>query len=138
MNLAKCITPLVFLSLTLTAQADSVPFRRAIELAVTHSSPMAAADADQSRAQNDYEVARNLFLPQMVLGSGLAATYGFPLSIEGSAPTIISLNSQQYLLNFAQKEFIRAAKSEWSASGTLKEDQRDQVILDAALTYIEL
>jgi outer membrane protein TolC len=138
MTLAKRLTAITFLLLTLHAAADPVPFRRAIELAVTHSSPMAAADADQSRAQHAYQEARNLFLPQMVLGSGLAATYGFPLSIEGSAPTIISLNSQQYLFNPAQKEFIRAAKSEWNVSGTMKEDKRDQVILDAALTYIEL
>src|ERR1700752_2714459 len=106
MNLAKRISPLLFLLLTLQAPADPVSFRRAIDLAVTQSSPMAAASADQARALNAYQEARNLFLPQMVLGSGLAATYGFPLSIEGSAPSIISLNSQQYLLNFAQKEFI--------------------------------
>ncbi len=138
MTLVRRILPIVFLCLTLQAAADPVPFRRAIELAVTHSSPMAAANADQARAQNAYQEARNLFLPQMVLGSGLAATYGFPLSIEGSAPSIISVNSQQYLLNFAQKEFIRAAKSEWNVAGTLKEDQRDQVILETAITYIEL
>jgi outer membrane protein TolC len=138
MTFLKRITPALFLCLTMNLAADPVPFRRAIELAVTHSSPMAAASADQERAQNAYQEARNLFLPQMVLGSGLAATYGFPLSIEGSAPTIISVNSQQYLLNFAQKEFIRATKSEWNVTGTLKEDQRDQVILEAALTYIEM
>lgn len=138
MNLAQRISPLLFLLLTLQAAADPVSFRRAIELAVTHSSPMAAASADQARAHNAYQEARNLFLPQMVLGSGLAATYGFPLSIEGAAPSIINVNSQQYLLNFAQKEFIRAAKSEWNVTGTLKEDQRDQVILETALTYIEM
>ncbi|MGH9555795.1 MAG: TolC family protein, partial [Terriglobales bacterium] len=138
MTLTKRMIPAVFLCLTLHAAADPVPFRRAIELAVTHSSPMAAASADQSRAHNAYQEARNLFLPQMVLGSGLAATYGFPLSIEGAAPSIISVNSQQYLFNPAQKEFIRAAKSEWNVTGTLKEDQRDQVILETAITYIEL
>ncbi|MGH9531305.1 MAG: TolC family protein [Terriglobales bacterium] len=138
MTFAKRIIPIIFLCLALPAAADPVPFRRAIELAVTHSNPMAAANADQSRAQNAYQEARNLFLPQMVLGSGLAATYGFPLSIEGAAPSIINVNSQQYLFNPAQKEFIRAAKSEWNVTGTLKEDQRDQVILETATTYIEL
>ncbi|MGH9508698.1 MAG: hypothetical protein ACRD2M_02080, partial [Terriglobales bacterium] len=99
MTFAKRIIPIIFLCLALPAAADPVPFRRAIELAVTHSNPMAAANADQSRAQNAYQEARNLFLPQMVLGSGLAATYGFPLSIEGAAPSIINVNSQQYLFN---------------------------------------
>ncbi|MCI0356685.1 MAG: TolC family protein [Acidobacteria bacterium] len=138
MTLAKRFVPIACLCLTLHAYADSVPFRRAIELAVANSSPMAVAGADQSRAQHAYQEARNLFLPQMVLGSGMAASYGFPLSIEGAAPSIISLNSQQHLFNPAQKEFIRAARSEWNVAGTMKEDRRDQVILDAALTYIEL
>ncbi len=138
MTLAKRLTPIAFLLLTVHLAADPVPFRRAIELAVGQSSTMAAADADQSRARHSYQEARNLFLPQMVLGSGLAATYGFPLSIEGAAPSIISVNSQQYLFNPAQKEFIRAAKSEWNLAGTLKEDRRDQVILETAITYIEL
>jgi len=138
MTFTKRLTAIAFLLLTLYAAADPVPFRRAIELAVGQSSAMAGADADQARARHSYQEARNLFLPQMVLGSGLAATYGFPLSIEGSAPSIISLNSQQYLFNPAQKEFIRAAKSEWNLAGTMKEDRRDQVILETALTYIEL
>ncbi len=138
MTLVKRLTAIAFLLLTLPAAADPVPFRRAIELAVGHSSAMAAADADQSRARHSWQEARNLFLPQMVLGSGLAATYGFPLSIEGAAPSIISVNSQQYLFNPAQKEFIRAAKSEWNLAGTLKEDRRDQVILETAITYMEL
>ena len=137
MTLVKRLTAIAFLLLTLHAAADPVPFRRAIELAVGQSSTMAAADADQSRAHHSWQEARNLFLPQMVLGSGLAATYGFPLSIEGAAPSIISVNSQQYLFNPAQKEFIRAAKSEWNLAGTLKEDRRDQVILETAITYIE-
>ncbi len=138
MTLATRLTAIALLLLTVPALADPVPFRRAIELAVGQSSTMAAADADQSRARHAWQEARNLFLPQMVLGSGLAATYGFPLSIEGAAPSIISVNSQQFLFNPAQKEFIRAAKSEWNLAGTMKEDRRDQVILETALTYMEL
>ena len=120
------------------AAAEPLPFRRAIELAVQHSGTMVIAAAEQTRAQQSYQEARSLFYPQMSLGSGLAQTWGFPLSIEGAAPSIIRFNSQQYLINAAQKEFIRAAKAEWSASGSVVEERRSAVILETALVYAEL
>jgi len=120
------------------AWAEPLPFRRAIELAVQHSGGMAIAAAEQMKAQQSYQEARSLFYPSMTAGSGLAATWGFPLSIENSAPSIIRLNSQQYLINEAQREFIRAAKTEWTASNSLVEERRHAVILETALVYSEL
>jgi outer membrane protein TolC len=120
------------------APAEPLPFRRAIELAVQHSGGMAIAAAEQMRAQQSYEEARSLFYPTLTAGSGLAATWGFPLSIENSAPSIFRLNSQQYLINAAQRESIRAAKTEWTASNSLVEEHRHAVILETALVYSEL
>jgi cobalt-zinc-cadmium efflux system outer membrane protein len=74
----------------------------------------------------------------MTLGSGLAWSTGFPLSIEGSAPSIIDFNSQQTLFNPAQRQFIRAARTEWQASGATMEDRRAVIILETATTYSEL
>ncbi len=128
----------VFLAGASLASAEPLPFRRAIELAVQHSAGMAIAAAEQMRAQQSYQEARSLFYPQMTVGSGLAATWGFPLSIEGSAPSIIRFNSQQYLINAAQKEFIRAAKTEWGASSSSLAERRSAVILETALVYAEL
>ena len=120
------------------APAEPLPFRRAVELAVQHGGGMAIAAADQMRAQQAYREARSLFYPQMTIGSGLAATWGFPLSIEDSAPSLIRVNSQQYLLNLAQREFIRAAKTEWTASNSMVQERRNAVILETALVYAEL
>lgn len=120
------------------AAADPLPFRRAIELAVQHSGGMAIAAAEQMRAQEAYHAQRSLFYPQMSVGSGLAASWGFPLSIEGAAPSILRFNSQQYLINPAQMEFIRAAKTDWTASGSSLAERRNAVILETALVYAEL
>ncbi|MCI0352131.1 MAG: TolC family protein, partial [Acidobacteriales bacterium] len=85
-----------------------------------------------------YLATRNTFIPLVNVGSGLAASYGFPLSIEGSAPAIIRVTTQSNLYNPAQRDFIKAAKSEWTASGIQSEDKKSLVILDTAQTYIEL
>ena len=136
--LAGFLLVAIFLADAPRAAAEPLPFRRAVELAVQHGGGMAIAAADQMRAQQAYREARSLFYPQMTIGSGLAATWGFPLSIEGSAPSLIRLNSEQYLLNFAQKEFIRAAKTEWTASNSMVQERRNAVILETALVYAEL
>jgi outer membrane protein TolC len=48
------------------------------------------------------------------------------------------MNSSSYLVNFAGRSFLNAAKTEWGAAGKSGQDKRAQVILDTALTYAEL
>lgn len=128
----------VLFTLSAAAVAEPLPFRRAVELAVARSGAMAVAAAEQVRARHSYLEARNRYLPQITVGSGLGASYGFPLSIEGAAPSIVSVNSQQFLFNPAHGEFLRAARTEWDATALMVQDRRSLVTLEAALTYIEL
>jgi outer membrane protein TolC len=133
-----CLAVLVAGSAVACLAAEPLTFRQAIEQAVRHSGTMAIAVADQTEAHQNYLETRNAFLPTVTLGSGLAATYGFPMSLEGSAPTVINVTTQQYLINPAQNELLRAAKTEWKATSTALADKRAQVILETALTYSEL
>ncbi len=126
------------LSLCLPAFSEEITLKRAVELALNHSTTMAVANADEKRAQQGYYEARNMYLPQMTLGSGIAYSNGFPLSIEGSAPSIININSSQYLFNAAGRDYLKAAKTDWEATEKLSGDRRAQVILDTSLAYIEL
>src|SRR6185369_564656 len=128
----------LFLIPAASAQTEPLPFRRAIELALQHSSGLAAAIADRERAQHSVEEQRYQFVPQVIAGSGLAATYGFPLSIEGAAPTAFSVNTQSMLLNLGQMDFIRSAKNELNAANFSAADRRQQVILDTASAYSQL
>ena len=117
-------------------QAEPLPFRQAIELAVKRSSLISAAE--QNRAHQAYVEAVDMYIPQMIVGSGLAKNFGFPLSIEGSAPSVVSLNATGYLVNFGQREAVRAAHKEWDAAVYSAEDRRQQAVLDTAVTYTQL
>ncbi len=128
----------LFLIPAAVAQNEPLPFRHAIELALQHSSGLAAAIADRERAQHSVDEQKYQFVPQVIAGSGLAATYGFPLSIEGSAPTAFSVNTQSMLFNPGQLDFIRSAKNELNAANFSAADRRQQVILDTASTYSQL
>jgi outer membrane protein TolC len=129
---------LLLLSCAPLLSAQELTFRRAVELALKNSTTVAIADADQRRAQQGYYETRNMFLPQVTLGSGIAYSNGFPLSLENSAPSILNVNTQQFLINAAQREFMRAAKSELSAMTKLGDDRRAEVILETAFVYAEL
>ncbi len=118
--------------------AEPLPLQRAVQLALSHSTASGAASADEQRAFASYHEARNQYLPQVILGSGLGASWGFPLSLEGSAPSIINVNAQSALINPALRDFVRAAKTEWKSSGMQTKDQRNQVIQDTVLSYAEL
>ena len=131
---------LVFVLLVLVgaASADPLPFRRAVELALHHSGMMAIAAADQQHAHASYMELRNMYLPQVTLGSGLGWSYGYPMSIEGAAPSIFNVDTRQYLINPANHKFSMAAKLDWTSSSLNLQDKRNQVILDTAASYAEL
>lgn len=126
------------LALVLPASGQEFTLQRAIQLALAHSTATGASSADQMHAYEAYREARDSFIPQVTVGSDVGYAYGFPLSLEGSAPTIFNVTSQSYVLNLAQKEFVRAAKAEWRASTAQSRDQRSQVMLDTTLSYAEL
>ena len=135
---------LVALPATLFAQAASnaearpLAFRTAIELALKHSAMTGLAEADLARAHSTVTQTRDAYLPQMVLGSGLGASYGFPLSLEGAAPSIFNVNFQGALLNGAQRSYIKAARSDVAATTAQNADRRNDVIMETALDYIQL
>jgi outer membrane protein TolC len=118
--------------------AEPLPLERAIRLALAHSTASAIATADVQRAFASYRELRNNYLPQLVVGSGLGWSYGYPLTIEGSAPALVNAVAQSTVFNPSQRQFLNAAKTEWHASEIQDKDQRNAVIQDVALTYAEL
>jgi outer membrane protein TolC len=118
--------------------AEQVPLKRVVELALAHSTTMQASLIDEQRTFASYHEARYQYLPQLTIGSGLGKSYGYPLSLEGSAPSIVNTTAQSALINPALRDFIRAAKTEYEASGVQSKDQRNQVIQDTVLKYAEL
>jgi outer membrane protein TolC len=118
--------------------AEPITLKHAVELALSHGTTSQAADADEQRAFASYREARNQYLPQLGVGSGLGQSWGYPLSLEGSAPSIVNVNAQSVVLNSALRDFVRAANSEWKASAVQAKDQREQVIQETVLSYTEL
>src|SRR5580700_9342890 len=111
-----CVVLIALLAVTRAAFGqEPLPFRSAVELALAHSSQMALSHADEMRAYQTYLEARNSYIPKLAIGSDVGYAYGFPLSLEGSAPTLFNVTTQSSVWNFAQRDFNKAAKAEWGA-----------------------
>ena len=115
-----------------------LPFRTAIELAIKNSAMTGIGKADLQRSRAGVSQARNFFVPQVVFGSGLGFSYGFPLSLEGAAPSVFNVNVQGGLWNQAQKEYIKAARTEVELTAAQNAERRNDVIMETALYYMQL
>lgn len=118
--------------------AEPLTFRAAIELALQHSGIMGIAKLNQWRSMKAYQEVRNHYLPQFNVGSGLGYSYGFPLTLEGSAPSVVNFTSSQAIFSLSLRQFMKAAKIEWKAQSFDIQDKKDAVILDVALSYEQL
>jgi outer membrane protein TolC len=123
---------------TPSISAGPIAFRLAVELALQHSGVMGIAAVNQWRSHKVYLEARDHYLPQLTVGSGLGYSYGFPLTLEGSAPSVVNFTSTQSLFNLSLRQFVKAAKIEWKAQSFDVEDKKNAVILDVALSYEQL
>jgi len=117
---------------------EFLSFTKAVDLALEHSGVLGLATLNQWRSEKVYQELRNNYIPQLTVGSGIGYTYGFPLTLEGTAPSLVNFTSTQALFNLALKQFIRAAKIDWGATSQEVQDKRGAVILDTALTYAQL
>jgi outer membrane protein TolC len=122
----------------LSVLAEPVPLRRVVELALTHATGGAISAADEQRAAAGYGDLKGNYVPQLFTGAGLGYSYGFPLALEGNAPSLFNVNAQSALLNPWLRDFVRAAKIDVAAASLSSKDQRNQIIQDAVLSYIEL
>jgi outer membrane protein TolC len=120
------------------AIAEPLTLKRAVQLALQHSTGIAIADADEKRAEQNVLEQRNLFIPQVNVGAGIGYSNGFPLSLENLAPSLLNVTTQQYLFNMAQREFIRAARHDLAGFSKMADDRKSQVVFETALAYAEL
>jgi outer membrane protein TolC len=136
----RCSGLLVVLCLLAATHAGAEPLslKRAVDLAIRHATATGIAAADEQHAFQGYRELQNNYIPSVTVGSGLGKSWGYPLSLEGSAPALFNTTAQSAVFNPALREFLRSARAEWQATTSQTKDQRNAVIQDTILSYAEL
>ena len=111
--------------------------RQAVDLAIRQNPEIVMARLDEQKAQEAVRIAKDPFSPKIVIGSGLAYTSGFPMSVEGSAPSVFQARAIQSLYNKPKSYEVAAARE--NARGTTIETaaRREDIAHRTALLYLE-
>ena len=73
--------------------------RQAVDLALQQNPEVMVTRLDEQRAAQSVRLARDPFFPKLVIGSGAAYSSGYPLTIDGSPPSIFQGRAVQTFYN---------------------------------------
>lgn len=124
-------------SLGLQAEVRILTLREAVDLAIRQNPDLAMSRLDEQKSWLDVRAARDPFVPKVVVGSGAAYSNGFPMSIEGSAPTVFRAQAVGTVFDRAQT--YRLAQAKENARGAQLETaaRREDVALRAAHLFLD-
>lgn len=120
-----------------SAENHTLTLRQAVARAVSQNPELTMARLDAAKAEMAVRLARNPFTPHLGVGTGLAWTNGFPLSIEGSAPAIFEAKASEDLFNRPQSYVIAQAKETVRGTNVAAAEKRDEIAYRVASLYID-
>lgn len=119
------------------AEDHTLTLRQVVDLATRQSPDIALARLDEAKARAAIGTARAPFLPRVTVGSGLAYSNGFPMSIEGSAPSVVQAAADQYLFNRPQSYEVAQAREDARGAAFVVASRRDEVAYRVASLYLD-
>ena len=119
------------------AETHTLTIRQAVDRAVSQNPEVVMARMDELKANAAIRVAKDPFSPHVGGGSGLAYSYGFPLSIEGSAPSIFQTKATQDLLNRTQSFVVAQARENARGAGIAVGEKRDDLAYRVATMFVD-
>jgi outer membrane protein len=135
--MSKAALLLLGVCLALRAEEHTLTLAQAVEAALRQNPDIALARLDAEKARLAVKVAKDPFLPRVSVGSGWAYTSGYPMSIDGSAPSIVQAQAQQYLFNRQQTYVVAQTREEQRGAAVAATGKRDEVAFQTATLYLD-
>jgi outer membrane protein TolC len=118
-------------------EVHPLTLRQAVEIALKESPDLVLARLEEQKAQAAVRIARDPFVPKVYAGSGLAKVFGYPTSIEGSAPSIVQTRTDMSLFN-RPKSFELARVRETARGAAIDTQSKgDQVAYQTATLFLD-
>ena len=121
----------------LCAEVHTLTLRQAVDRALQQNPEIAMARLDEVKALAAVRVQKDPFAPHVYFGSGLAYTNGFPMSIEGAAPSVVQGRASQYLFNRQQSYVVAETKEEARGAGIAATSKQDDVAFRTSSLYLD-
>jgi outer membrane protein len=120
------------------SQGKTLTLGEAVRMALSRSPEILIANAHAAQAAETVREIHSLNRPQAIIGSGLAYNNGFPLSIEGSAPSLVQFGVTQSIFSKKNKNLILESEQSSLAGRISADSARNEVAARVALVYNEL
>lgn len=134
----RLCVPFILFALAMAGQTRTLTLKQAVDLALEQNPDLMMSRLDEQKAVLAVKTASEPLLPRVYAGSGLAYTYGFPVSLDGSAPSILQARADRSLYNAPSRLLAAQAKEQarGAAAGTV--DVREDVALRVAMIFLDL
>jgi outer membrane protein len=116
----------------------TLTLRQAVDRALLQNPEVAMAHLDEAKATEGIRVAKDPFTPRIGVGSGLAYSNGFPLSIEGSAPAAFQGKASMALFNRPQSYALAQSRESARGAAFATGEKSDEIAFRVASLYIDL
>ncbi len=136
MRVRKLLSSLLFLTSAASAEVHLLTLQQALQIAAQQNPDVTLARLDQQHAEAGIRVAQDPFRPKVTVGSGGAYTYGYPNTIEGSAPAIFQITTQDSLFNRPKSFEVAASRELAHASEFSAQAKTDDVAYQTADLYL--
>jgi outer membrane protein TolC len=125
-------------SYPLAAENRTLSLKQAVELALRENPDITLARLEEQRTALNVQVVKEPLLPRVYAGSGLAYSNGFPMSIEGSAPSIVQAKAVRTL--YSRPQGLQVAQARENAVGAAYSTaaMREEVALKTATLFLDL
>ncbi len=131
--------PALFLlsALFCAAETRTLTLKQALQLALQQNPDLIITRLDEQKAHQQVDINKSPFSPSVYAGSGLAWAYGFPSSIDGSAPSIVQLRTSMSIYDKPQSYLVAEAKELQHGAGFGVAQKQAEVIFRVASAYID-
>lgn len=118
-------------------ETKTITVQEAVRMALARSPEILLAEAQVIRAREAVRETRSLNRPQVYTGTGLAYNNGYPLSMEGAAPSIFQISGSQAIFSKKNSNLVREAEESGKASRFGADSVRNELASRTALTYYQ-
>jgi Outer membrane protein len=118
-------------------EVRTITLREAVDLALKQNPDMTLARLDEQRAVYSARLAADPFTPKVYVGSGLAYSSGFPMSLEGSSPSILQARASMSIFNRPLSYQVAAARENARSAAIDTQAKREDVALRTATLYLD-
>ena len=127
----------VLSAISLAAETRTLSLKQTVDIALEQNPDLILARLDEVKANQAVRAARDPFIPKIHVGSGLAYTYGFPMSIDGSAPSLVQARAAATIFDKSKSLKVAEERENARTARISTDGRREEVAERVAMAYLD-